>query len=467
MEKRREPVRRIGIVVLFVLALGCFSACTSHKNNVDGLRKEEITVTPTGRPAQSNTPIITGEPLRETTYRLAWEVFSLDAPTPESSFEINRLLQEKGLDVTVDFINVGMLSNEDNEKWISEQEKSGTIPDILNTGIWSNEGMVKEYLQKRFFQLNDFLATNEGARLKSTFSRLEWGGASFDSNIYVIPKSLFSGYDYGVYLSVRDEYASRFLEFDGTFESLMRIYTDIGEDWQIIVDDVPEWLVYSFLGYHYYLSLPYDENKHEFINPINDERLEPLLDGIFSNLSKGIFVYSLSGEYEWDHILAQFHLGAWPRQEGFTDICVCEDIGAPRLNNTYGVSVASDKKELALQVLTACYSDPRIEALLFPENKSAILAEERADVMKTKSSGELTGFLLSVPKDIMSSEMEYKKALRSLSAGMFVLKGDKYIVSLQYQASARSNALTNQTYTVFLDEANRQVTEFLKKRDRE
>ena len=100
------------------------------------------TVAPTAAP--SPTQVVTATPtptpmVYPANNHITWaRPFYGYAPNAEEQLEINRLLYEKGLDCAVDFVNMGVLTEEENNVWLEHQLAAGTVPDILFSGVWTD-----------------------------------------------------------------------------------------------------------------------------------------------------------------------------------------------------------------------------------------------------------------------------------------------------------------------------------------
>ena len=446
-------------LVVCVLVLICLCAC-QHKTSSNEMLTptERIIPTPVTEPVASDTPTPEAD-TKTASHRITWEVFANEGPASNSYDEINRRLQEKGLDVVVEFVNVGILGDDDNDRWISEREQEGTIPDILNSGVWSLPSYPYHFIQEHFQCLDEYLASEKGQGLKSLFSEAEWAGAVSRGKTYVIPEPMSQGYDHGVFFSVRNEYADAFREFDGTYDKLKEIYAslDCGV-LRIVTDSIPNWLINSFLGYPSYYAFPYDDSKHQLIDIASDPRLEPMLDDIFLEMKNGMFQYASLEEVDKNQVLGWFRHGIMPDEDGFTQICLYRDLSVPRISMAYGVSKTSEQKELALAVLEACYSDPEIQALLAPKSLSALNAAGRKSVLDKTGVGELSGFIPELPEDMGTVYSSYLLAAKSLQTGMFVVSSQGTVeIADDYHAKSYCEALNRPQYHNLLEEINDQI----------
>ncbi|MBR5712977.1 MAG: hypothetical protein IKX54_05210 [Lachnospiraceae bacterium] len=412
--------RRIGIIVLALLILAAAGYAASaylskdikpgSEETADNVSSTPTpTVTPTTcTPVPTTDPAVTGAVGRE----VVWGLYGWNRPDEEAQEKINRLLADKGYDLSIRFVKMGGRTDEELITWLDKYETQKGPLDILSSGAWSSLRAANEFAETHFSPLNTFLTTEEGDKLRSLWSKGAWDRVTdADGTVYAIPRintateasPCFNG---GIYITVPEEYREYFSEFDGTYRSLRNIRAKIGDPSAVIELSCgyTERLLNAMMGYQDYAGIPYDLNAKKFVDLSESDELSELLESLRYDLEHGTVVRTSlpeSGEAEQNSaaagkegrkILAVIHDGITVPKEGCFELCMAEDAYYYNCALSYGISVNSSKNELAAYALYVCFTDPDIAALIAPDSQDFVRLEERLKITAEEAAGELCGF---------------------------------------------------------------------------
>ena len=440
----------MALILLLLLGMtGCSGGKDQNGTEIPGtVTSGAGVITPSGAATDATvTPSSALSPTEgpDLSNRIVWAVPFFNAPTEEGRAEINRLLKEKGINCVIDFVNVDAMTDQEYETWLAKQAKKGQVPDIVNTGNWYTQYGAGSMAETYFLQLDDYLATAEGAELLRAFSEFEWVRSRVGGKTYVVPRmySPESG-DRGVYLRVKDEDAARFDAWDGTYEELLRI---CGEANGAPAIPYLRWTMVSALaGYASYDGIPYDPATGEVVLRTKCDELLNLWNTMFEDIKAGRLIDlsvsdpvpsksgggGLADETEASAetgIVAEIYYGLCERKEGCTDICIVADAGEPLLNGTYGIYRDSPKAELALRALSACMADPQIVALFNPRFETAEAVERYHAMLAERTPGITAGFL----PDLTVAQWNAYKELKNV---MYAVENACYTADLNGQYHA-------------------------------
>lgn len=386
---------------------------------------------------------------------VVWGLPAIQIPTEESEAEINRIFKEKGIACTVKFFNCGLNVDKENCTWLDKYlEKEGKM-DILSTGSWLSQNGSAEFAKKYFLGLNQFLETEEGDLLRNTFCDVDWECVRVQGDIYTVPKiDNMNHYNQSVYLYVKDDYKEYFADFDGSFFSLMEIYDAMGQDaGKVYMEGSFSIIVNTFLGYQSYDQFPYDAGTNCIVDLSESEQVIVLLDEIFRRLQTGDLVDSKQAPFDPEHVVAYIRQGIAPEKEGFERQLLSQDLYTLKCGFTCGVLKSSEQKELALTVLSECYSNPRIYSILNPNMDEASM-NERRELMAAEQPSKLTGYLPDFTDTQRSLWNQYSASLFDLVDGMYAWRGDTLVLAGSYSAKGKCQELSKESYKRFLSDWN-------------
>ena len=431
----------------------------------------EPSPSPSPSPKASVTPI----PYADGITRIRWVLGIINNPTTAEQNEINRLLQEKGYPYRIEFIHTDAALGKEYLSWLTR--KSYQSFDILSTFAWSSSIEAKRFTEEYLTDLSGLFATEKGKELYGSFTEMDWDRLRIDGSIYSVPSNTLAGDHYwGLYLSVNERYQSYFESFDGTYESLRRIRSEIG-DGAVIETDLKVEVLYGLLGYASMGYYPYSVEEHRFVNPAEfKDELNALVydlycdlrDGnVYCNLRDGTAAYESLREKSSPEPVARLYYKDRTPVEGYRDILLTEDLGMPQYSMAYGVSKDSLYKEEAAQVLAICYSDPEISAILRkPMDVPPVDWEERLTRLRDTdiTKAELYGFIPEINEKEFSAVNYFGTQIQAATVGSYYCQVSAGEMRLRedYPEMDRIGVFSLKPYEELFAELNRQASEYRK-----
>lgn len=413
-------LRLLCAALILLTAMVCLAACGKDDNGTDS-------VTPTGSagPVGPTSPTPTEGPV--TKYKMTWAVPFFNAPTDAAKDEINRLLREKGLDITIIFENADVATDDEYDRWLMRLQNREDAPDIVTTGNWYTQSGAYRLAETYFLQLDEYLASEAGKPLADAFCDAEWARVRVDGKTYVLPRmyDTASG-DNGVYLRVNEILASGLTASDVTYESVRSYLTEKIPDGVVTIPYLRWPLITALAGYSNYDGIPYDTKTGKLVFWPNSTELLNVWNSVLADVRAGKII-DLStdakrAEEEANKIVAEVYYGLREKKQGYTDFCLMADAGDPILNGTYGIFKTTKQADLAIRVLGECMSDPQIVALLNPRFGSADAVKAYREAMAKKSAdknGAFTGFLPNLTIAQWSAYRELKNAMYAVEEACY------------------------------------------------
>ncbi len=410
-----------------------------------------------GNDKESPTPVIdnplTESPLPEASHTVTWVTYYYPAITKDAQDRINRILYEKGLDCRIDFIRPNYTTPENYVTWLENYETSSPL-DIINTESWPmGDDGVSSFIKKQLIPLDDYLNSEDGKKLKDSYTANEWNRVSIDGHYYAVPCAVFGdGLDLGVYLSVNEKYKDYFDGFDGTYSSLRKIYDTIGnQSLRIVLANSGEEILYGLLGYGRMQSLMYSLAERKVVSAAEVKEFPTMIKTMCADYTSGILVNEGWGQQVEGEALCYVYLAKKSSKPGFEDRLLVPDLYCSNLNCLYGVSKNSNQKELAFRILAVCCSDPEILWLLNPDS-SMELIEARTELSADGGNSETSGFRSELSETQKSLLSQYVNAYSSLFSNMIKENkgGGGYLINPDYDFDSK--------WDIFMKEAG-QVSE--------
>jgi len=431
-----------------------------------------LTLTPSATSTPTPSPVLTPSEKPET---IRWVNTVLKGPNKEEQAEINRLLQEKGINCEIVFYDYKGEFGKDYRTWVDTQV--GGKLDIINSQAWSNNTDELEFIRDYMTDLTDYMETEEGQKLYQAYAPMDWDKLRIDGKIYSVQSMTTLSHRYwGVYLSVDDAYLDYFEGFDGTYRDLRRIYDEIGDNSLVLqMDSLETEIIYACLGLQSFRDLPYDDETDRFLSPADlGEDLNGLMDDLYRDIEDGVLKTPFGEETVSEHVLAEIYYGDRPKREGYTDILIQEDFGKKSYWFSYGIGKNSTKKDMAFVVLATCFSDPEISAILRkPIGEDSYWDEDYdweermervADIDITSSP--LYGFRFVPPdgkESFYSNEMD--RINNTLRDNLFYRKSRTERPLNPNRNRDVAGSLSNTYLEELIVEMNRQLKEFRKKQN--
>ena len=410
---------------------------------------------------------ITPGPWENSENVISW-CFGTPYISEENRQRINQILYEKGIDCRIDFIDSESRSSKEYADWVINEAR----PDILSSGGWSRYSPGINFIKENFLSLNDYLSTEGGESLYGSFCEAEWKSVTLDNIIYTVPKSKMpQWYNTAVYLAVNDVYADWFEDFDGTYASLRKIYDSISDpELRILFDEVSGEKVSALLGYKtvYHGRLPYDPQTKKLLSPaLVGEEEGALCKVIHEDIRNGIIINRQYDDTIPKKCLAMVYTGIRAKTEGYSVVfCLKEAPYDVNVNGTYGINRNTEKKELALRILTECFSEPGIASILNWREESGRTWEERTQAWEERTKlmaeerlNELAGFFPKLTAEEEAAIMKYEQDLTSLCNDMYkydVQKGESAL-NKYFQPKSSVIIASSDAYSIGIEGLNREL----------
>lgn len=421
-------MKRHSVFAILMVMLFCVTACGKKPQE----KKTEPTETPSVEATASVTEPVTGKPTEAAVTPEPWEnatnrvsfvtVFFYSIPE-ENQREINRLLYEKGLDCRIDFVCYPVTEEREYEEWLEKYEEDNGPVDILSSGVWDHFSLGTEFAEQRFLSLDEYLQSAEGQALKDSYGEAEWRKVTVSRHIYSIPKSKRDLTDIGLYMAVNGKYAGYFDSFDGTYDSLEEIYGKIGDPElkMVFEDGFGEDELAALLGYKtIYYAGTYDAGKKRAVNLFEDGRFAEMLKKVYAGFERGILINGQFEEAEPEQILASVYEGKKRVPDGFTEYCLIPDTYETNATATFGVNKGSAQADLAIRVLSACYSDPAIASLIDWGESDPEGWKEKQELLKQAPLTGLTDFSPQLTDSEKLNLKAYSQRLRELCSEIYL-----------------------------------------------
>ena len=333
---------------------------------------------------------------------IIWDVGYSKVIRDNQRVEIQRIIEEKGLLCHVDFVDNYALPGQSYAEWFEEQKANGTVPDIFNSGYWvCGELEAAYFARKELLPLNDYLVSDEGRSLRECFSENEWKRTELNGTIYTLPSRLAPDDRSYQCIYVNDQYKDVFEEVsDGSYESLRMVRNRFpDDDLCFVFSGLGDIAIQTFLGCHVMYCLPYKNDIGKFVDLTKQMSTKETFSMIYEDLRDGIIKIEGYLDDLPDNMLIYVNVDYEDGPEGFTRYRFSYNPYFSKYGGEYGVSAVSSHKELALQVLNACYSDPRLASLVHWGYEDPDGWNERTQYMNSIALHPITGFLPELSGD--------------------------------------------------------------------
>ena len=467
---RESIIPRIMIILLFCMCLaGCKKTEQENKTTEQGNETTNVPSSPEKEFAVRVYPTV-----YSTSNTISWLLPFYSELTEKNRNEINRIIYEKGMDCQIQFIKTSPIIGKDFESWLQEYEKTNPI-DIITSGVWSlGDPQQSRFVENRMVLLNEYLETEEARALKGTYTEEEWKSVSIDQKVYVIPEAAYQLEDsfqveVGGYVYVNESYLDYFEEFDGTYDSLRRIYDKISDsNLHIVIDGIPGGVcLYGLLGYSslFYELLPYNDETQKTVNLVDGNEAKDLIKQMYEDVRSGVIVNLQTSGKMPDKVLAYIHGGGSISQEGYKENRIACSLYDFNCAGKFGVSVNSTQKELAEQVLSICLSDPEILCQLYPGIDIETMAK-RTELLKNHPENDMAGIRLNFTEEQVNSLSQFENLYSIIISGMYLRKDDgSYQLNPDFDIEREWKRLSEETgsYVDLCESANQQIQEWLQK----
>ena len=450
----------LGLCLLLFLGI---TACTSENDRnttTISLSPAESTITPT-EIVPTSTPGV-----GEDDSTVVWAVhFSADI-AEEAQKEIKGLLKAKGLDINIEFLPTSYDCGREYVNWLDKQKEKNTAPDILSGCLWEHGTVdAAAFTSREFLPLNQCLKSEEGQPLRDAFANVEWEKYTINDEIYVIPVRSTKEKEPLIYLYVNDKYKVLFEEiFDGTYESLKMLCNADDANPVIALSGMGQTLLMTMGGYSKGFT-SFNPKTKQFVDLTGQDEIKEILKTVYSDYQAGILVDAGTPEHLPENVSVYIHKGRLEPMEGFTEYVWTEDLFTTSAGVGYGILASSPRKELALQVLSACYSDPQIASLLNWGKMDASEWNRRTENLKSCAPSILTGFHPDLSIEEKNAAIQYDDDLDVLCRKMYLYSnGERTGINPDYEAYLDQFFSNSRDYGNLFDDLNKQFAEWAKKR---
>lgn len=387
-----------------------------------------------------------------------WAIHVYPRFSVELQQAIIHFIEERGICEEIEFIYVSEMGD-DYAEWLNEQKITGMAPDILSSVYWLNGAYdAADFVTSEFLPLNEYLSL-DGRDLYNNFSSLEWEQKKVNGVIYSIP-TRFSNLN-EMYVYVDRQYATLFENsFDGTYDSLRDICLSCGKEDAIIasylfgVDEVT-----AFLGYKNDLLASYGISSGSFDDLTKDSRLASLLHTIYSDFQNGVRVAGITPDNIPSNTFAYISSDK-VEDDRFKEYILCPNLFTTVTGISFGVLASSPRKELALQVLSACCSDPEMASYIYWGNPDKNGWAARTEYYNDCSESLITGFLPNLSQEERKIVSQYNKDLTRLVEQMVTIQSNQVKVNSNYTRVLESFFNKSRDYGNVFDEINNQLNEW-------
>ena len=455
-------IRKIN-VYLWLLLLLTLTACKSERTETEPVT--ELVTEPISEPVTSavipGTTIASAEiTADESSSSIAEEATRVDADgythlvwvnsyfnfvSEEALDELNRVLKEKGIRCVVELTPVSDVTGEDYINWLEQLKNEGRAPDIVPAGFWSRgtyDGSA--FVEKNLYPLNDYLSTEEGKNLWKNYGEAEWKSVTVNGKIYNVPLRwlMLTGTRSfrAQYMYVNNKYKDSFEKiYDGSYASLHQLL-NMHADSNLIIStqNLGRIFVLGLLNCNLVDVAYYDQDLNEFVDVTRSNELKSLLQQIYKDFQEGRIVNGISNGLP-ESVIPENTLVYIPEGplyqnkelEGYTPYILSHDLFGSSVSISTGVLASSPYRELAVQVLGVCYSDPKLASLVNwkKENETAWL--EWTEYANARGVGPVSGFLPKLSDEEVETLYKQYMDVTELCGNLTQMgKGDSYLVYL-------------------------------------
>ena len=467
--KRRHIILNVLLIILLVLT-SCYASNPSGSSDSSK---------PVASSSTSDETVNSKEDLPDddSRPRIVWAVNFHAYISEDVQVQIQNFLDEKGIDCKIEFTPLIMEGGSAYEKWLNGQKEAGTTPDIL-TGCFWEHGVVDlaAFVKKELLPLNSYLESEAGKELYDAYAEVEWNRTRVDGVIYSIPvrHRSYQNTQGRIYLCVKDEYKSFFdAGFDGTYVSLRKVRETIPGSPKIAI--VPNFginIASSFFQTQMVLNAPYCWDRNEIVDLTRKKDYKELLLDIYSDYQSGVLVDVGSIEQVDGSVCAYIGYsgaggGYYDIPEGYTEYVLAPEmyLSSPGAGS-YGISAFSGKKDLAFQVLSACYSDPKIASLIFWRTADEDRWNERTRFLKTCEPSPLNNFIPDISQEEFLILQSYDNDLNALGREFYLQQSGNNVYSLNpnFPDVVEQFFSSPKDYEGILEKVNEQLQDWIDKK---
>jgi len=405
--------------------------------------------------------------------KLVWAVHITAYISEEIQVEIQKMLDEKGINCRIEFTPRIDHVNEAYLKWLDGKKSEGSAPDILSGCFWEH-GLVDlvPFLQKELLPLNSYLESEQGKKLYDSYAKVEWDRTAVNGAIYSIPlrQRKYQNTQGKYYLCVNNEYKSYFEKnFDGTYASLRKIVGSIPASPKVAM--LPRVSLYPVASLFQISEVTYSSYRwetNEIVDLTKQTEFKNLLLDIYADYQSGLLIDIATVDQVTGNACAYFGFSGdgYAIPEGYTEYVLAPELylSSPGAGS-YGVSAFSEKQDLAFQVLSACYSDPKIASLLFWRTADEDRWNERTQFLRTCASSSFTGFIPDITPEEFLILQSYENDLRTLVDKFYLGQGESRALNPDFPNEVDQFFSSPKDYGSILEKVNDQLQGWVDKKE--
>lgn len=488
-------MKRIQFLLAVIVVLTCFVSCSGKRANPkpNDVTGTVMPVSPTGTPTAEATPSPTAAP--SPTATSAPTVSSTPVPTPAyeepyivwaTHFQgsgyisedvrqaIQKCVDENGIACKVVFLTEAdeqyFAFGEEYEQWYEKQKEAGTIPDIMQIGIGSRSSFCFRFAREKLLPLKEYLHSEEGQSLLNAYTEAEWRKVSIDGEYYTVPVRLDGSEIPGSYLYVKtSEYEDFKEKFDGSYQSLRDFCNSRTSADPIIATNFvgPSMMAFNNCCEVFGIAALNIADR-KFFNPAKDPALRQLAEMIYDDVCSEKLVNGIEANQIPGNAVVYFSSLRLLDLQGYTEVMLhLSQNTSP--GPGYGIAAESSKKELALQVLNACYSDPEIASLIDWGYTDVNRWEKWTGLMQNPGPNYAIGFIPVLSDEQYDLLTECYGNVGKAFGQMFVSSPDngEMVLNQKYSECLEEAFADDKDYSAVLDVLNKQYEEWLEKANRE
>ena len=337
------------------------------------------------------------------------------------------------------------------------------------TGCLWEHGIVElaDFVEKELQPLNFYLDSEEGRDLYEAYAEVEWARTAVNGNVYAVPlrQRDYRNASAKFYICVNDHYKDDFeAYFDGSYASVRTASGALSTTHPILMIpalssmDIPA----ALLGLENVFYASYNWDISEMIDLTKKRELKDLLIQLYLDYQEGRVVDAASLDLVSDDAFAYIASGNIGVKEGYTEYALAPELylSSPG-SGSYGIYSGSEKKDLAFQVLSACYSDPKIASLIFWRVADEEKWNERTEYLRTCHASPLSGFIPELSVEEMETLQTYKADLDGLVMKMHLNNGVVQTLNPDFTKLVDDFFETHKDYGDVIEKVNRQVQEWI------
>ena len=443
--------RKIAILVLSFLLLALSSCKTDRREIETGAPdtteiNHDTTVSRTEAPVNESTTAIQEEMTRvdeEGYTHLIWANHLFNFVSPEALDKVNHALKEKGIRCVVELTPYSHAANEDFINWLEELKEEGVTPDIVPAGYWKRgayDGAA--FVENNLYPLNDYLSTEDGQKLWENYGEAEWKSVTTNGKIYNVPARMIdptgkTRYYRAYYLYVNNKYKDSFEAiYDGSYESLHQLLEMHADSEPIIACELfGSVSALAFIDCKNVNNAYYDWNLNEFVDVTRRNDLKSLLQQMYKDYQDEHLVSGISNGFP-DSVIPENTMvyipsgPLWENKEleGYTQYILSHDLFTTSISISAGVMASSPYRDLAVQVLGVCYSDPKLASLVNWREEDEAAWREWTEYANTQGASPVTGFLPDLSDEEYKILLKQNEAVSELCSRLTQMgKGDAYL----------------------------------------